>query len=85
MSSQNTMSTLSNGTGLHTCVGEEEGFKRRAWGRGRGGGGEVEGEGREILHGTLDPDCRHQWQPQKEQVNPLTPVDTFMCHNIISP
>ena len=27
---------------------------------------EVEVEGREILLGTLDPDCGHQWQPQKE-------------------
>ena len=42
------MSTVSNGTGLHTCVGEEEeGFKRRAWGRGRRGEGEVEEEGTE--------------------------------------
>ena len=51
MRAQSAMSTVSNGTGLHTCVGEEEGFKRRAWGRGRGGGGEVEGTG--IREGDL--------------------------------
>ena len=42
-----TMSTVSNGTGLHTCGWR--GGMRRAWGRGGGGGGEVKGEGRETL------------------------------------
>ena len=54
---QNTMSTVSNGTGLHTCGGEEEVYKRRGEGKGRGQGGgsgrgggsggrgEVKGEG----------------------------------------
>ena len=54
MRAQSAMSTVSNGTGLHTRVG------------GRRGLGDM--EGREILLGTSAPDCRHQWQSQKEQV-----------------
>ena len=46
----------------------EGGHKRRAWGRGGGGGGEVKGEGRETLLGTFASDCRHQWQSEKELV-----------------
>ena len=44
----------------------EEGI--RGGRRRRGGGGEVKGEGRETLFGTFAPDCRHQWQSEKELV-----------------
>ena len=46
---------------VFTHVGGGGGHKKRAWGRERGGGGEVKGEGRETLLGTFASDCRHQW------------------------
>ena len=48
--------------GWRGCI---RGERRR---RVRGGGGEVKGEGRETLLGTFAPDCRHQWQSEKELV-----------------
>ena len=45
---------------------EEEGHKRRVKGKGKGKG--RGGGGGEMLLGTFAPDCRHQWQSQKEQV-----------------
>ena len=51
------MSTVSNGTSLHTWV-EGEGYKRRGLGEGRGEG---------DLAWNISS-CRHQWQSLKEQV-----------------
>ena len=54
MRAQNTMSTVSNGTGLHTCVGGG-GYKRKGLGEGKGGRSCLE-----HLLQTVDINCKNK-------------------------